>query len=91
MSNLDPEQIRADIGRWKREIQTWRTQAGLTDAHPNISRRLARIRVAEELLKRDTAPRVSAPNCPECKAMTGTRHLDGCSAQCREDYVGGDA
>jgi hypothetical protein len=34
---------------------------------------------------------VTAPSCPECKAMTGTRHLDGCSAQYREDHVGGDA
>ena len=53
MSFLDHEQIRADIGRWRREIKTWRTEAGLTDDHPNISKRLARIRVAEELLKRD--------------------------------------
>lgn len=57
MRNLDPEQIRADIDRWKREIQTWRTRAGLTDDHPNISKRLARIRIAEDLLlKRGDEP-----------------------------------
>jgi hypothetical protein len=50
LKNLKPEQIRADIGRWKREIQNERTRHGLTDDHPNISRRLARIRVAEQLL-----------------------------------------
>ncbi len=32
-----------------------------------------------------------AASCPECKSMPGTRHLEGCSAQYREDYVGGDA
>lgn len=53
-SNLAPEQLEADIGRWKREIQNERTQRRLTDDHPNIARRLARIRVAEELLRRAT-------------------------------------
>ncbi len=50
LKNLTPEQLRADIGRWKREIQNERTRHGLADDHPNISRRLARIRVAEQLL-----------------------------------------
>lgn len=50
MSYLNLEQLRADIGRWKREIQNERTQRKLTDEHPNISRRLSRIRVAENLL-----------------------------------------
>lgn len=36
------------------------------------------------------ATRPKASSCPECKAMAGTRHLDGCSGQYREDYVGGD-
>ncbi len=50
LKNLTPEQIRADIARWPRGIQNERTRHGLTDDHPNISRRLARIRVAEHLL-----------------------------------------
>jgi hypothetical protein len=50
VSNLSAEQLRADIGRWKREIQAWRTREGLTDDHPNIKRRLDRIRVAERIL-----------------------------------------
>jgi hypothetical protein len=49
MSIRDPEQLRADIGRWAREIRTWRT-AGLTDEHPNIKRRLNRIALAQHLL-----------------------------------------
>ena len=49
MSIRDPEQLRADIERWGREIRTWRAQ-GLTDDHPNIQRRLNRIAVAQHLL-----------------------------------------
>ncbi|MEV4705046.1 hypothetical protein [Actinoplanes sp. NPDC049316] len=47
---MSPDQLRADIRRWQDEIKTWRTRAGLTDDHPNISRRLARIRIAQRLL-----------------------------------------
>lgn len=72
MSNFDPEQLRADIGRWKREIQTWRTRAGLTDDHPNISKRLARIRAAEELLQRAAAPKPYGPDNPQCAAEDAT-------------------
>lgn len=53
MSIRDPEQIRADIERWKREIQTWRSREGLTDEHPNIRKRLDRIAVAQRLLDRE--------------------------------------
>lgn len=49
MSIRDPEQLRADIGRWGREIYAWRA-AGLSDDHPNIRKRLNRIEVAEHLL-----------------------------------------
>jgi hypothetical protein len=49
MSIRDPEQLRADIARWAREIRTWRA-AGLTDEHPNIKRRLNRIALAQHLL-----------------------------------------
>lgn len=49
MSLRDPEQLKADIGRWAREIRTWRA-AGLTDEHPNIKRRLNRIALAQHLL-----------------------------------------
>jgi hypothetical protein len=49
MSIRDPEQLQADIGRWAREIRTWRA-AGLTDEHPNIKRRLNRIALAQHLL-----------------------------------------
>jgi len=49
VSLRDPEQLRADIGRWAREIRTWRA-AGLTDEHPNIKRRLNRIAFTQHLL-----------------------------------------
>jgi hypothetical protein len=49
VSIRDPEQLRADIGRWSREIRTWRA-AGLTDEHPNIKRRLNRIALAQHFL-----------------------------------------
>lgn len=68
MSNLNPEQLRADIGRWKREIQNERTRHGLTDEHPNISRRLARIKVAERLLAQrdDYCAGCGGQGCHEC-------------------------
>lgn len=54
VSIRDPEQLQADIGRWIREIRTWRA-TGLTDDHPNIRRRLNRIALAQHLLdKRET-------------------------------------
>jgi hypothetical protein len=49
VSIRDPEQLRADIGRWTREIRTWRA-AGLTDDHPNIRRRLNRVALAQHML-----------------------------------------
>jgi hypothetical protein len=49
VSIRDPEQLRADIERWTREIRTWRAR-GLTDDHPNIRRRLSRIALAQRLL-----------------------------------------
>jgi hypothetical protein len=49
VSLRDPEQLRADIERWAREIRTWRA-AGLTDDHPNIRRRLNRIALVQHLL-----------------------------------------
>lgn len=78
LKNLTPEQIRADIGRWKREIQTWRTRAGLTDDHPNIARRLARIRIAERFLDQTGAcPRREPHECGDdveyCERCGGYR------------------
>lgn len=74
MSNLDPEQIRVDIGRWKREIQTWRTRGDLTDGHPNIKTRLNRILVAERLLAQrdDYCAGCGGQGCHECDDWTGT-------------------
>lgn len=75
MKNLDAEQIRADIGRWNREIQTCRTRLKLTDDHPEITRRVARIRVAERLLG-------VAPDCGVCDGR-------GCP-DCDEQPQGGE-
>jgi hypothetical protein len=32
--------------------------------------------------------RRGAEDCPECRAMVGTPHLDGCSGQFHEEAVG---
>ena len=51
----DPEQLRADIGRWQREIRTCRQRLGLTDDHPTILARLNRIALAQHLLDQRAA------------------------------------
>ncbi len=76
---MNPEQIRADIGRWKREIQNEHTRHGMTDEHPNIAQRLARIRVAEKLLNDDAGacPRREPHECGDdveyCERCSGYR------------------
>ena len=50
----DPEQLRADIGRWQREIRTCRQRLGLADDHPTIRARLNRIALAQHLLDQRT-------------------------------------
>ncbi len=50
MSLRDPEQLRAEIRRWERVIQTWKSRTGLTDEHPIIRARLNRIAIAQRLL-----------------------------------------
>ena len=75
MTIRDPERIRADIGRWRREIQTCRTRLNLTDDHPEITRRIARIRAAEILLgiREKPNPRFwgEHPAHPTCIDVTG--------------------
>jgi hypothetical protein len=68
VSNLDPERIRADIGRWKREIQTSRNRFKLTDDHPEITRRIVRIQAAERLLAQrdDDCAGCGGQGCHEC-------------------------
>lgn len=75
MSNRDPEQLQADIGRWVREIRTWRA-TGLTDEHPNIRKRLDRIALAQYLLDREG--RVTKPITCDCEEFDRDLATDRC-------------
>jgi hypothetical protein len=87
VSIRDPEQIRADIGRWGREIQTCRTRLKLTDDHPEITRRLARIRAAEHLLGLTSdPPNPPHPTCIDVTAIDQTPRSEWiCGPECPKE------
>lgn len=51
LTSISTEQLEADRRRYYAEIATWKARAGLTEEHPNIKTRRARIRVVDQLLK----------------------------------------
>lgn len=84
MSIRDPEQLRADIGRWRREISTCKQRLGLTDEHPTIQARLKRIAVAQRLLGLDTEP--PHPTCIDATGNDQTpRSQWACGPQCPKE------
>lgn len=55
LASVSDEQLAADRRRYLREISTWKQRANLTEEHPNIAKRRARIRVIDQLLERRAA------------------------------------
>ena len=51
LASLSTEQLEADRRRYYAESATWKTRAKLTEDHPNIKTRRARIRIVDQLLK----------------------------------------
>jgi hypothetical protein len=84
VSIRDPEQLRADIGRWGREIRTCKQRLGLTDEHPTIQARLNRIAVAQRLLGLDTEP--PHPTCIDVTAIDQTPRSEWiCGPECPKE------